>query len=81
VQIIKPKAIVALGTFAAHTLLRSTEPISKLRGRFYRYGDAALIATFHPAYLLRSPDRKRDVWDDMKMVRALLRGESPEPSA
>ncbi|MEI6666913.1 MAG: uracil-DNA glycosylase [Acidobacteriota bacterium] len=81
VQIIKPKVIVALGTFAAHTLLRSTEPISKLRGRFYRYGDAALLATFHPAYLLRSPDRKRDVWDDMKKVRAVLRGEAPDVSA
>jgi DNA polymerase len=76
VQIIKPKVIVALGTFAAHTLLGTTEPISKLRGRFYKYGDAALIATFHPAFLLRSPDRKRDVWDDMKRVRAVLRGDT-----
>jgi DNA polymerase len=76
VQIIKPKVIVALGTFAARTLLRTTEPISKLRGRFYKYADAALIATFHPAYLLRSPDKKRDVWDDMKKVRALLRGDT-----
>lgn len=76
VQIIKPKVIVALGTFAARTLLRTTEPISKLRGRFYRYGDAALLATFHPAFLLRSPERKRDVWDDMKKVRAVLRGDT-----
>ena len=81
VQIIKPKVIVALGTFAARTLLRTTEPISKLRGRFYKYGDAALIATFHPAFLLRSPDRKRDVWDDMKKVRAVLRGESVDSPA
>lgn len=81
VQIIKPKVIVALGTFAARTLLRTTEPISKLRGRFYKYGDAALIATFHPAFLLRSPDRKRDVWDDMKKVRALLRGDTSDTMA
>lgn len=81
VQIIKPKVIVALGTFAARTLLRTTEPISKLRGRFYTYGDAALIATFHPAFLLRSPDRKRDVWDDMKKVRAVLRGDTIDGSA
>jgi DNA polymerase len=81
VQIIKPKVVVALGSFAARTLLRTTDPISKLRGRFYRYGDAALIATFHPAFLLRSPDRKRDVWDDMKMVRALLRGDTADPPA
>ena len=81
VQVIKPKVIVALGTFAARTLLRTTEPISKLRGRFYKYGDAALIATFHPAFLLRSPDRKRDVWDDMKKVRAVLRGDSTDTQA
>ena len=81
VQIIKPKVIVALGTFAARTLLRTNEPISKLRGRFYKYGDAALIATFHPAFLLRSPERKRDVWDDMKKVRAVLRGDTAGPSA
>jgi len=81
VQIIKPKVIVALGTFAARTLLRTTEPISKLRGRFYRYGDAALLATFHPAFLLRSPDRKRDVWDDMKKVRAVLRGDTTDTPA
>jgi uracil-DNA glycosylase family 4 len=78
VQIIKPKVIVALGTFAAHTLLRATDPISKLRGRLYQYGGAVLIATFHPAFLLRSPDRKRDVWDDMKKVRALLRGDTAD---
>ncbi|MCX6539175.1 MAG: uracil-DNA glycosylase [Acidobacteria bacterium] len=81
VQIIKPKVIVALGTFAARTLLKTTEPISKLRGRFYTYGDAALIATFHPAFLLRSPDRKRDVWDDMKKVRAVLRGDTADTPA
>ena len=81
VQIIRPKVIVALGTFAARTLLRTTEPISKLRGRFYTYGDAALIATFHPAFLLRSPDRKRDVWDDMKKVRAVLRGDTADTPA
>jgi len=81
VQSIKPKVIVALGTFAARTLLRTTEPISKLRGRFYTYGDAALMATFHPAFLLRSPDRKRDVWDDMKMVRAVLRGDAVDTPA
>jgi len=81
VQIVKPKVIVALGTFAAKTLLRSTDPISRLRGRLYRYGDATLVATFHPAYLLRSPDKKRDVWEDMKKVRAILAGERPDGTA
>jgi DNA polymerase len=70
---IRPKVIVALGTFAAKALLKTQEPISRLRGRVYEYRGAKLIPTFHPAFLLRSPDRKRDVWEDMKKVRALLR--------
>lgn len=69
---IKPKVIVALGTFAAKALLKTQDPISRLRGRVYEYRGAKLIPTFHPAFLLRSPERKRDVWDDMKKVRALL---------
>jgi DNA polymerase len=80
VQVIKPRVIVALGTFAAQTLLRTNDPISRLRGRVFHYGDARLIPTFHPAYLLRSPERKREVWEDMKKVRALLRGEDPDGS-
>jgi len=75
VETIRPKVIVALGTFAARALLKTQAPISHLRGRIYTYGHARLVATFHPAFLLRSPDRKRDVWEDMKKVRALLRGE------
>ena len=51
-------------------------PISRLRGQFYDYHGAKLLPTFHPAYLLRSPERKRDVWDDMKKVRAVLAGEA-----
>jgi uracil-DNA glycosylase len=76
VQVIRPRVIVALGTFAAQALLRSNEPISRLRGKVFHYGDSRLVPTFHPAYLLRSPERKRDVWEDMKKVRALLRGEN-----
>ncbi len=72
IDVIQPRVIVALGSFAAHTLLGSEEPISKLRGHIYAYRGAQLIPTFHPAYLLRSPDRKRDVWEDMKKVRAIL---------
>ena len=68
----KPKVIVALGTFAAKALLKTQDPISRLRGRVYDYRGAKLVPTFHPAFLLRSPDRKRDVWEDMKKVRALL---------
>jgi uracil-DNA glycosylase len=69
---IQPKVIVALGTFAAKALLKTQDPISRLRGRAFDYRGATLIPTFHPAFLLRSPDRKRDVWEDMKKVRALL---------
>jgi DNA polymerase len=76
IESVRPKVIVALGTFAAHTLLRTDAPISKLRGTFHEYHGAKLLPTFHPAYLLRSPERKRDVWDDMKKVRAVLAGEA-----
>jgi DNA polymerase len=72
IDAIKPKVIVALGTFAAQTLLESSETISRLRGNVYEYRGASLIPTFHPAFLLRSPSRKRDVWEDMKKVRELL---------
>ena len=69
---INPKVIVALGSFAAKTLLRSEESISRLRGRIYDFQGAKLIPTFHPSFLLRSPDRKRDAWEDLKRARALL---------
>jgi DNA polymerase len=73
IDLIRPRVIVALGTFAAHALLETDAPISRLRGRVHDYrGGSKLIPTFHPAFLLRSPDRKRDVWEDMKKVRALL---------
>jgi len=72
IDVIKPKVIVALGTFAGRALLRTLDPISRLRGRVYDYRGAKLIPTFHPAYLLRNPASKRQVWEDMKVVRALL---------
>jgi len=72
IDTIKPKVIVALGTFAARALLRTLDPISRLRGRVYDYRGAKLIPTFHPAYLLRNPASKRDVWEDMKVARGLL---------
>lgn len=68
IQAVAPEVIVALGTFAAQTLLGTREPISKLRGKFHSYHGIALMATFHPAYLLRNPVMKREVWDDMKAV-------------
>ena len=72
IDVIKPKVVVALGTFAARALLRTLDPISRLRGRVFEYRGAKLIPTFHPAYLLRNPSSKREVWEDMKLVRSLL---------
>ena len=73
IDTIRPRVIVALGTHAAHALLKTDAPISRLRGRVHEFRDGIkLVPTFHPAFLLRSPDRKRDVWEDMKKVRALL---------
>jgi DNA polymerase len=74
IDAIQPKVIVALGKFAAQCLLKTETPISRLRGREVFYRDAVLIPTFHPAYLLRNPSSKREVWEDMKRVRALLDG-------
>jgi uracil-DNA glycosylase len=75
IDTIKPRVIVPLGKFAAQSLLKTTDPITRLRGRQFDYRGAALIPTFHPAYLLRNPSAKREVWDDMKKVRALLQAE------
>lgn len=73
IDTIKPRVIVALGKFAAQCLLKTTEPITRIRGREFKYRDAILMPTYHPAYLLRTPSAKRDVWEDMKRVRELLR--------
>jgi len=72
IEAIKPKIIVALGKYAAQTLLKTDAPISRLRGQLFDYRGATLIPTFHPAYLLRNPSSKREVWEDMKLVRSLL---------
>jgi uracil-DNA glycosylase len=72
IDAIKPRVIVALGKFAGQTLLQTDAPISRLRGRVFDYRGAKLIPTFHPAYLLRNPSAKREVWEDMKLVKKLL---------
>ena len=69
---IRPKVVCCLGTFAAQTVLQMAVPIGKLRGKFFDMDGMRVIATFHPAYLLRSPDKKREVWEDMKQIRAEL---------
>jgi len=74
VQAVGPEVIVCLGTFATHTLLKTREPISKLRGRFHDYHGIPLMPTFHPAFLLRNPGMKREVWSDVQQVMKRLAG-------
>ena len=72
IDAIKPKVIVALGKFAAQSLLQTTEPITRIRGRESIYRGATLIPTFHPAYLLRSPAYKRMSWQDLRAIAKAL---------
>lgn len=72
ISVVKPKVIVVLGATAAHNLLQVKTPISRLRGNFQDYFGVKVMPTFHPAYLLRDPHKKREVWDDMKKVRDYL---------
>jgi uracil-DNA glycosylase len=69
-----PKVIISLGNTPTKALLNTKKSISQIRGEFYDYFDMKLMPTFNPAYLLRDPTKKREVWEDMKKVRALLKG-------
>lgn len=77
---IEPKVVIALGAFAARTLLETAEPISKLRGRVFDFRGARLIPTFHPSFLLRSPGYKREAWEDLKTALGVL-GRTPPAAA
>ena len=66
--LIRPEFICCLGAVAAQTCCDTTEPIGRLRGRFYDYQGIRVMCTYHPAYLLRNPAAKKDVWEDMKML-------------
>ncbi len=68
IKAIQPEVICALGAFGAQTLLETGEAISRLRGRFHDYMGIKVLPTYHPAYLLRNPVKKRDVWEDMKLL-------------
>jgi uracil-DNA glycosylase len=68
IELVRPHVLVALGTFAAQTLLGVRTPISRLRGQWHEYQGVKLMPTLHPAYLLRNPNDKRLVWEDVKMV-------------
>ncbi|MDT7602374.1 MAG: uracil-DNA glycosylase [Acidobacteriota bacterium] len=69
---VNPRVIIAFGNTPTRALLRTKQPISKLRGEFHDYHGARLMPTFNPAYLLRDPSKKREVWEDMKKVRDYL---------
>jgi DNA polymerase len=69
---IAPRIIVALGRPASNQLLGTDAPISTLRGRFHDRNGVKVMPTFHPAYLLRDPDKKREAWNDLKLVIAEL---------
>jgi DNA polymerase len=77
IALIRPKVLVGLGKFSAQWLFKSMEPISRLRGRIGDYDGIKVVPTFHPAYLLRNPGAKKDVWEDMKVVRRLLAEDEP----
>ena len=69
---VRPRVIIAFGNTPTRALLHTKKPISQMRGEFQDYEGIPLMPTFNPAYLLRDPTKKREVWEDMKKVRALL---------
>jgi uracil-DNA glycosylase len=73
IEAIRPKVLVGLGKFAGQWLLKTAEPISRIRGRVGDYKGIKVMPTYHPAFLLRNPAAKKDVWADMKVVLELLR--------
>jgi DNA polymerase len=73
IRVIHPKIICALGTFSAQTLLKTDAKISALRGKVFDLEDIRVIPTYHPAFLLRNPERKREVWEDMKKIAELIK--------
>lgn len=78
-ELIRPKAILALGTFAAQTLLQTKLAIGKLRSQVHRFHGVPLIVTYHPAALLRNPSWKRPTWEDVQLVRRILDSTTSQP--
>lgn len=74
VELIQPKLILALGKFAAQSLLNTQDSISGLRGKLHQYHGVPVVVTFHPAYLLRSPLEKAKAWEDLCLARETMRG-------
>jgi uracil-DNA glycosylase family 4 len=78
IDTIKPKVICTLGSCSAQTLLQTTQGISKLRGEWFDFRDSKLMPTYHPAYLLRNPAAKPEVWKDLQKVMAVLGLQAPK---
>lgn len=76
IALLQPRIILAMGRFAVQSLLRSTEPIGRLRGRVHQYQGVPLVVTYHPAYLLRNPEDKSRAWDDLCLAREALQAPS-----
>jgi len=72
IEVIQPQIIVLLGRVAMQAILGSTAPMSRLRGQFQKWRSIPVMCTYHPAYLLRNPNAKKDVWEDMQLVRDAL---------
>ena len=77
IQLLRPRIILAMGRFAVQSLLRSAEPIGRLRGKVHRYQGVPLIVTYHPAYLLRNLDDKSKAWDDLCLAVETARADAP----
>jgi uracil-DNA glycosylase family 4 len=76
VELLRPKIILAMGRFAVQTLLQTTEPVGRLRGRVHRYNDVPVVVTYHPAYLLRNLPDKAKAWADLCLAQSVLRAGS-----
>jgi len=81
IELVRPEVVCALGAHAANNLLDRSEPISRLRGRVFPFRGTRLVPTFHPSFLLRRPERKRDAWSDLQVVMRLLDPESSPDSS
>ena len=81
IELVRPRVILAMGRFAVQALLRTDEPIGRLRGRVHRYQGVPLIVTYHPAYLLRNLLDKAKAWDDLCLAMETMEGLSPSPSS
>jgi uracil-DNA glycosylase len=77
IELVRPEIILAMGRFAVQALLRSSEPVGRLRGRVHRYHGVPLVVTYHPAYLLRNPQDKARAWDDLCLAREAASRQPP----